>query len=145
MENILNIQDHIDAPILKSVVGLNLLGFKTYMSCCGYDYDDPKVPKTHLKKAYIYLDTKQVYQSDRLSSSLNRLCMDSNWRIGISNNFLDFYANTWDKGHPWESPQSVHYYEVFLLAIHHLNKAIEYQRSLFLKFQFALKMGTNTI
>lgn len=33
-----NLKDLIDKPILKTVALLNILGFKTVWSCCGYNY-----------------------------------------------------------------------------------------------------------
>jgi hypothetical protein len=75
------VKDHIDAPILKAVAGMNLLGFKTYMSCCGFTYKDEQVKKSHLGKAYMYLDCEQIINTPRLSSLLTEICLESGWQF----------------------------------------------------------------
>ena len=42
------LEDHIDEPIKRSVALMNLYGVETLFSCCGYDYKNPKVPKSHI-------------------------------------------------------------------------------------------------
>lgn len=136
------LEDHIDEPIKKAVAGMSLLGFKTYMSCCGFDYENPKVPKTHLKKAYIFLDTAQIYNNDKLCSLFTRICVRSGWKFNAATDpFLDFYAETWHNDHPWKSPFAVHHYEIFLLAISALNKSIEAQSEHFIKGPVAITDG----
>lgn len=74
----------------KTVVGLNLLGFTTYMSCCGFEYEGAVVPKSHLGKAYVYLDTNQVFENQKLSSLLSLLSLKSGWRF---DNYSPFKKN----------------------------------------------------
>ncbi len=138
MDNLL--ENHIDAPIKKAVAGLALLGLNPYMSCCGFSYKDEVVPKTHLKKAYVYLSVskKQEDAADfsKWAQVVTALSSLSGWHISPLNQsedelYFDFYANTWNKGHPWEEQNAVHYYETFVLAIFKLNQAIEKMSYLF--------------
>lgn len=132
MSNLL--EDHIDAPIKKAVAGLALLGFNPIMSCCGFSYDNEAVPKTHLKKAYVYLSWSAAISKipyEAFSTALMTLSQVSDWTIapvkGFSDGLIvfDFYGNTWSSGHPWKRKEAVHNYEVFVLAITSLNKVIE--------------------
>lgn len=127
------LEDHIDAPIKKAVAGLALLGLRPFMSCCGFSYKDEAVPKTHLKKAYIYLALSKKMEDLRdfaeCSQKMIVLSFLSGWHISPLNPnedeaHFDFYANTWNKGHPWEEENAVHYYETFVLGISALNNAI---------------------
>lgn len=123
MSNLL--KDHIDDPIKKSVVGMSLLGFKTYMSCCGFSYEGESVRKSHLGKCYIYLDYDQVMRDNRLLYLLSIVSLRSKWVFRNLYNFIDFYGETWNKDHPWASLGTVHNYEQFLITINALEKAIE--------------------
>lgn len=125
------LEDHIDEPIKKAVAGLNLLGFKTYMSCCGFTYDGEKVEKSHLGKAYVYLDSDQVLNSDKLSILLTRIALKSKWRFQICDKFIDFYGDTWSPDHPWSNHKSIHNYEVYLLSINSLIREIRENRHFF--------------
>lgn len=118
------LENHIDTPIKKCIAGLNLLGIKTTMSCCGYTYDNELVPKKHLNKAYIYVDLTNTvaYKCENLLILSNL----SGWTLSpLNNNIFDFYTKGWDKGHPWDDPKCPHFYEVFLLGINRLEKAID--------------------
>ena len=42
------LEDHIDAPIKRAVALMNLFGIETIFSCCGFDYKNPNVPKSHI-------------------------------------------------------------------------------------------------
>lgn len=118
------VEKHMDEPIKKCVVGLNLLGITTTMSCCGYTYENEAVPKSHLNKAYVYLDMTQTLMNQ--SVNLITLALKSNWVISpLGHGIVDFYANGWEKDHPWNNPKSPHFYEVFLLAINRLEKSID--------------------
>lgn len=119
------LENHIDEPIKKCVVGMALLGFKPIMSCCGFTYKDEKVPKKHLGKAYIYLSHDDIIKNGR-STNLLQLMYLSGWKIDIlDKNFIDFYSNTWQKDHPWNDKNCPHYYEMFVLAINSLEKTLE--------------------
>ena len=43
-----NLKDMIDVPLQKSIALINLLGVKTYWSCCGYDYLGQEEGKGHM-------------------------------------------------------------------------------------------------
>ncbi len=131
--------DHIDAPIREVIIGLNLLGFKTYMSCCGYNYkgqEEENIPKSHLEKAYVYLDYNQVMDSPTLCSLLTELCLESQWGFNVmGTQFIDFYGKTWaevNPQNPWRKRESMHNYEIFLLAISALEKSIFKRKDRFL-------------
>lgn len=125
-----NLKDHIDEPILKAVAGLNLLGFKTNMSCCGFSYKGEKVKKSHLGKSYIYLTTAQIRNSATLKTLLCDLCLDSKWLFRNNEPFVDFYAAGWQNGETWASRDSVHNYEMFVLNIKSLLDAIKSRENL---------------
>jgi hypothetical protein len=131
MSNLL--QDHIDDPIKKAVVGMNFLGFKTYMSCCGFTYENEKVQKSHLGKAYIYLDNYQVSNNRDLLVLLGIISLETEWRFERKGVFIDFYGDTWNEGHPWSMAGSVHSYEKFLLAIHSLVTSLISKKEYFQK------------
>lgn len=119
------LEDHIDEPIKKCVVGLNLLGIQTEMSCCGFTYEGEKTRKTHLPKSYIYVNCKN--QNFELSL-LVRLAMQSRWVMdfsSLSNSWCDFYCKGWDRDHPWGDPNSPHFHEVFNIGINRLEQAID--------------------
>lgn len=128
-----NLEDHIDAPIKKAVAGLALLGLNPVMSCCGFSYENESVPKTHLKKAYVYLSwsNDSIVPYEYFCALLMNLSRVSDWTISPMRGYkeglmvFDFYGNTWTAGHPWEKKDAVHNYEVFVLAITALNGAIE--------------------
>ena len=122
------LSDHIDEPIKKAIVGLNLLGIKTLMSCCGFSYTDEKVPKKHLGKAYVYLDARSPYIEHKLITLLR----DSKWMMCfVSDVFIDFYAPRWEPKHEWNDPSCPHFYEIFALGINNLTKAIDKQKDNF--------------
>ncbi len=119
-----NLKDHIDEPMLKVVAGLNLLGFTTVMSCCGFEYKGEKVKKSHLPKPYVYLNSKEVMESHHLREILCDLALKSSWVFYDHRVFIDFYAETWKDNHIWSKRESVHNYESYILSISALNKAI---------------------
>ena len=134
------LKDHIDAPILKATVGLNLLGFKTIFSCCGFDYQNPCVPKKHvLNKPYFFIEYS-IGDSGRwishAKSLLFDLCIDSGWKFDkISDgSIIDFYSYSqeWDREHPFGREGSPHRYEQPCLAIDRLLKSISSLRSNFM-------------
>jgi hypothetical protein len=126
-----NLYNHIDAPIRKCVAGLNLLGIKTGMSCCGFSYKGEEVPKTHLQKTYIYIDRLSL--SNLACAQLINLAGRSGWTLSFPNgHWIDFYGNTWDKSHPWAEEGCPHFYETHVLAINSLEKAIETEKGYFL-------------
>lgn len=128
-----NLKDHIDDPIKKCVVGLNLLGIKTAMSCCGFTYKGELVPKKHLEKTYIYIDLLNTPQNRM--ETLILLARKSTWTMaffGEAHPFCDFYAPAWEKGHPWNDENCPHFYEKAALGIHGLEEAIKSLRDYFL-------------
>ncbi len=135
------LEDHIDAPIKKCVAGLNLLGIRTLMSCCGFTYEGEKVPKKHLGKSYIYIDLSKT-PPDKAETILN-LSRFSSWTIKpINESQLDFYGDYWEKDHPWNDIDCPHYYEKFVLNINRLEKAIDRLSSLFLE-EATIQDGNN--
>lgn len=130
MSNLL--KDHIDDPIKKAVVGMNLLGFKTYMSCCGFSYEGESVKKSHLGKCYLFLDYNQIISNNKFLAILSKISLKSKWVFKRHHDFVDFYGETWSKDHPWASLGAVHNYEAFLLAINSLERVIEEQSGHFL-------------
>lgn len=121
-DNFETVEKHIDMPMRKIVAGLNLLGFKTLMSCCGYTYEGEEVKKSHLGKAYVYLDNRVIPDA----SMFLTLLANARWQIKFEGPyFIDLFANTWENNHPWGSSDSVHNYEVYVLAINQLEKTLE--------------------
>jgi len=124
-----SLQYHIDAPIRKCVVGLNLLGIKTGMSCCGFSYKGEEVEKKHLAKSYIYIiNDLSPYNAKLLLdlAAMSQLTIDC-----IMGGWIDFYGKTWHENHPWADLKCPHYYESFVLAINALEKALEAKKHLF--------------
>lgn len=119
-----NLKDHIDEPMLKVIAGLNLIGFKTWMSCCGFKYKGEKVKKSHLGKPYVYLDYKQISEDFFLRDVLCDLSLKSDWIFCKRLPFIDFYAEVWKDNHVWKEKESVHNYESYVLSISALNRAI---------------------
>jgi len=128
------LEDHIDEPIKKCVVGMTLLGFKPLMGCCGFNYKGEKVPKKHLEKAYLYLDYKNI-QDNGLGGKLLQIAAISRWTInplqGLK--FVDFYGDTWSKNHPWSDVNCPHFHETFVLAINSLEKTLVSLKEYFLQ------------
>jgi len=122
--NNLSLKDHIDEPILKCVVGLNLLGIKTGMSCCGFDYENPKVPKSHLKP-YIYIIKESLNNPQKcqdLLEIMHKSCWSLNGNVGPI--FFDLMCDSWDERHPWSKRDSIHNYEVPIIKIQFLENSI---------------------
>ena len=119
------LENHVDEPIKKCVVGMALLGFTPIMSCCGFNYEGEKVPKKHLKKAYIYLSYPDLVKNN-LGTNLLQISQSSRWKINVlpGDCFVDFYAQTWDGGHPWDDEKCPHFYETFVLGINALEKTL---------------------
>ncbi len=124
------LEDHIDTPIKKCVVGLALIGFKPVFSCCGFTYSNEEVPKSHLPlKSYIFIDAALNYNQRAM---LLHLAMESRWIIGQTagfnekSNFLDFYYTGWETGHPWAAADSPHRPEKNVIAIHFLEQVLGY-------------------
>lgn len=120
------LENHIDEPIKKCVVGLALLGFVPCMSCCGFDYKGEKTKKKHiLDKPYIYLDYTKLNSS--LKSTLIDLAQAADWAISSAGRFLDFYGRTPrnDFASNWKDSDSPHRHEISNLAIGRLQKALE--------------------
>ncbi len=119
------LENHIDEPIKKSVVGMALLGFVPVFSCCGFNYHGEKVKKTHmLEKPYIYLSIPDL--DDKLKALLLSISIKCQWKINIINSsFIDFHGHKWDSDHPWSAEGCPHKPEMPVLAIHSLEKALE--------------------
>lgn len=132
MKTIQKLEDHIDDPIKKSVVGMSLLGFETVFSCCGFDYKAEKVTKTHLiGKPYMYLKTNMLVSQKLL---LFEIARQSQWTIRfLSDEFIDFYGHNWPENHPWDIKGSPHRPEMGVLSLDALERAIEKQRESFIK------------
>lgn len=128
------LENHIDEPIKKCVVGMSLLGFKPLMSCCGFNYPGEKVPKKHLNKAYLYLSYDDIIKNNR-GTHLLQLSSMSGWKISVlpGNHFIDFYAQTWEEKHPWNDIKCPHFYETFVLGISALEKTLNILKNNFLK------------
>lgn len=128
-----NLQDHIDDPIKKCVVGMALLGFNPQMSCCGFSYKGEKVPKKHLKKAYMFLNFSDVIDNN-LGNKLLEISKMSRWKFNVlAADYIDFYAQTWQKDHPWDDDQCPHFYENFLLGINALEGTLIHLKEHFKK------------
>jgi len=140
-ENIVDLnllENHIDAPIKKAVVGLSLLGFKTAMSCCGFDYKGEHVKKTHLQnKPYIYIYSPLPDAEDRMSEwqkhLLFNIAVDSGWSIAPLYNsvFIDFHCHAWSKDHPWAAEGCLHRHEDNNIKISLLERSLEKREYLF--------------
>jgi hypothetical protein len=127
-----NLRDQIDAPILKTVAGLNLMGLKTVFSCCGFNYKGQSDWKCHLMgKPYVFLDYSdpKEFMNNLGEYKLFILSLHTGWRFnfaGGSQSFIDFYSlDDRTDTHPWKNPNSVHFHETAVMAIARLNKEIE--------------------
>lgn len=130
------LKDHIDEPIKKCVVGLNLLGFKTLFSCCGFSYKNEAVPKSHLGKAYIYLDRSSFptfygfspFKGEEVKKKaiFFDIALKSGWNFKkVNDTTIDFYGESWPANHPWGHEGSVHFYEQMVLSIRSLESALD--------------------
>lgn len=118
------LEDHIDEPIKKCVVGMALLGFTPVFSCCGFHYNGEKIRKDHfLHKPYIYLDYPKM--GDSLKSILIDICFKTHWKINISSNCIDFHGWQWDKEHPWSAEGCLHKPEMNVISLNNLEKVLE--------------------
>jgi len=124
----LSLEDDIDTPLKKCVMALALLGCKPMWSCCGYDYPDQPMHKSHL-----YYGVSWVVLSD------NEYTRQLEWILrDCPPPYQDRYGNRWNIypwGHPhygkykyglmsdwtrnnsWPDPRSIHFYEPGALAI----------------------------
>ncbi len=128
------LEDHIDTPIKKCVVGLALLGLRPLFSCCGFSYEGEIVQKTHMNnKAYVYLDLNDTVDI-KYKSILLDVAKESSWLIrfiGPNCPIIDFtHADIWASDHPWKNEGSVHKYETPCLAINTLEKVLTSKRIL---------------
>ena len=121
-----NLKDHIDEPMLGIVAGLNLLGFKTTMSCCGFTYKDEKVRKSHLGKTYVYIKYEKVPLA-----LLAGLSLKSGWVYRERGANIDWYGLGWKEwgNHEWTKPESIHNYEAFLMDISKMELALYLYRN----------------
>lgn len=122
------LENHIDDPIKKCVVGMALLGFKPLMSCCGFSYRGEKVPKKHLEKAYMYLSYPDI-KKGFMEPNLLQIASLSGWKLDIipGDHFIDFYAKTWrdtQPSHPWNDAKCPHFHETFVIGISALEKTL---------------------
>jgi hypothetical protein len=126
-----NLEDHIDEPIKKCVVGLALLGFTPIFSCCGFNYHGEKIRKDHfLNKPYIYIDYSKM--TSELKEVLLDICFKSRWSIGISGaNCVDFHGWKWEKEHPWSADGCLHKPEMNVISLRELEKVLETYRPKF--------------
>jgi hypothetical protein len=122
------VRDHIDAPILKTVAGLSLLGFKTHYSCCGFDYKGQSENKSHMTgKPYVFLDYPQLMAQDteanKLKCYLSDISIFTGWSFkDVNRVYVDFFHEDGrPNGHPWKNTSSVHFYEDPVIAIARLN------------------------
>jgi hypothetical protein len=127
----MNLEEHIDDPIKKSVVGMALLGFVPIFSCCGFNYDGEKVKKTHLEKPYIYLD-KDMMNSESKAMLLD-IAHESNWTIAPAGQYIDFHGWKWNGDHPWKAEGCPHKPEIAVLALNYLERILETRKTLFKK------------
>jgi hypothetical protein len=121
-----NLKDHIDEPMLGIVAGLNLLGFQTMMSCCGFSYKNEKVRKSHLGKTYVYIKHENVP-----CVFLSKLSIKSGWVFQDRGLFIDWYGLGWQdwRQHEWTKKESVHNYEAFLMDISKMEQALYLYRN----------------
>jgi hypothetical protein len=127
------VRDHIDAPILKTVAGLSLLGFKTHFSCCGFDYKGQSENKSHMMgQPYVFLDYQQLtdvdIESNRLKCYLSDIAINSGWQFkSVMGCYINLYSvDDRPDCHPWKKVSSVHFYEAPLMAIQRLNHCLKY-------------------
>lgn len=121
------LEDHVDEPIKKCVVGMALLGFQPLFSCCGFTYRGEKVKKDHIwGKPYIFLN--HAIMSGPLKALLVDLSINTGWTIGnIAPTIVDFYFynNAANTPPSWKEKDSPHFHEPSVLAISRLEKQLE--------------------
>lgn len=129
MDN-MTLEDHIDTPIKKCVVGLALLGYKPIFSCCGFNYKGEKVKKDHLERPYIYLDYAAMSTTEK--ETLLEICRFANWKITFLNiNLVNIQGDCWEEGQIWAKKDSPHYYEMAVLSLNRLEASINKLRPRF--------------
>lgn len=130
MDNI-TLEDHIDLPIKKCVVGLSLLGFRPIFSCCGFSYKEESVKKDHLDRPYIYLDYPAMSLAEK--DLLLEIARSANWKITFLNpNLINFQGDCWEEGQIWAKKDSPHYYEQAVLSLNRLEQTIDKYKNKFL-------------
>ena len=130
------LQDHIDAPIQKSIVGLALLGFTPVFSCCGFKYkgqdETPDVPKKfHFAfppKPYIFLSIFEMQPN--LKALLVDIAFAARWKMAFvgagPSAFIDLYfEGGFDPRHPWGQEGCIHRNEPEVLALKGLEETIQ--------------------
>lgn len=138
----MTLEEHIDEPIKKCVVGLALLGYDPIFSCCGFSYKGEKIKKDHLDEPYIYLDLSSMNQLQK--SFILDLSKNAGWHITFAGpDILNLKGSCFGPYHPWSKKDSPHRYEQNVISIKALENFIESQIDKF-NNQSTIKDGNKT-
>ena len=123
----------IDEPIKDCVAFLNLLGFKTRWSCCGFDYKNQLDIKSHtINRPHIYL----TYVISKGLDFLVRICVESGWSLRLTKVSCDI---CWEIScglsldPNWDKKESIHNYESSVVAIENLRRTLLKYKEYFLE------------
>lgn len=133
------LENDIDIPI-RTIIGMfALLGCQPLFSCCGFDYHDQPVHKTHeYGNAFIMLkdnsNTKQITDffigTEFLADTYKRTSQWRTWKI--EKDKIVFVAQSFDwedrkMGYPWTKENCIHYSEKGVIGLHELRKSLYYK------------------
>lgn len=136
-----NLRDDIDLPIRNLVAMFALLGCKPQYSCCGFNYDEQPMHKTHeYGNTYIRLspikqttDVLKILSEEKIIESKVvfdvREISSDNWCVWLNPNFAqlisDFDYKISKDGYPWANKSCIHFYEYAVVKITYLEDAMK--------------------
>lgn len=125
MENFEQTLDYyIDEPIKECVAFLNLLGFKTRWSCCGFNYKNQLSIKSHvINKPHICL----TYVTSTGLNLLANIAIKSGWDLKLAQVSCDVcWEISWSRSlnKNWDDKNSIHNYESSIIGITNLRNTL---------------------
>ncbi len=132
----INLKNDIDVPIRRLVAMFALLGCEPIWSCCGFDYDGQSMHKSHEYGAsYLVLNkTEQTIdvitqlialdwvQPKQKEGTTKWVCWQNDYWMYLQ---CDFDYDHEQSQYPWSLRSCIHYYEMGVIQINDLEKALE--------------------
>jgi len=129
------LENDIDVPMKKLIALFALLGCSPMWSCCGFDYDEQPIHKTHEYGAVFVAfkptpKTANVLDTMLLKGAIVKQTNDTwKWEVWqVEGNVIylrsDFDYNHEKTQYPWSMKSCIHYPELSLIMIDYLEKAI---------------------
>jgi hypothetical protein len=120
-----SLESDIDSPIRNCVMGLALLGCEPQWSCCGFDYANQPIHKSH-QTGRCYFVLKNPIKTLAMFNVLvqMKIPLGDYWECQAKQGMIDFHADFKNIITQWDSNNSIHYAEQATQFIRYLELAL---------------------